>query len=69
MLLKRANLILPVTASDTLSIGLLVNDDMANGRDMRGEMQEAPLREMILTMQVKVYHSHHQTLQAENFRG
>lgn len=51
-----------------MSIELLVKDDMANGRDVRGEMQEAPLRDTILTMQVKVYHSHHQTLQAENFR-
>lgn len=60
---------MPVTAGDILSIELLVNDDTANGRDMRGEMQEASLRDTTLTTQVKVYHSQHQTLQAENFRG
>lgn len=59
MLLRRAKHILPVTSSDALSIQLLVNNDIADGKDTTGEMQKASLRDTALVGQVKVYHSQH----------
>lgn len=57
LLPRRAKHILSVTSSDALSIQLLVNNDIAHGKDTRGEMQKPSLRGMTLAGQVKVYHS------------
>lgn len=57
LLLRRTKHILPDASSDALSVQLLVNNDVAYGKDTTGGMQKASLRHMTLAGQVKVYHS------------
>lgn len=54
LLLRRAKHILPATSSDALSTQLLVSEDVARGKDTRGEVQKASLRDTTLAGRAKV---------------